>query len=76
MESPEKVTEVPGVGEKTAEKLIAEARAYLDKNSPSSPEKGKEPLALSVADGTTEIAETVEPASDGAGLDDASGGER
>ncbi len=76
LESPEKVTEVPGVGEKTAEKLIAEARAYLDKNSPSSPEKGKEVLALSVADGTTEIAETVEPASDGAGLDDASGGER
>ena len=76
LESPERVTDVPGVGEKTAEKLIAEARAYLEKVSPSSSEKGKEVLALSVADSTTEIAEGVEPASDGAGLDDASGGER
>ena len=76
LESPEKVTSVPGVGEKTAEKLLVEARAYLDKMSPSVPEKGKEILALSVADGTTEIAETVEPVSDGAGLDDGSGGER
>ena len=76
LQSPERVTEVPGVGEKTAEKLIVEARAYLDRNPPLSPEKGKEVLALSVADGTTEIAEGDEPASDGAALDDASGGER
>ena len=70
------MTKVPGVGEKTAEKLMLQARAYLDKNSSESPEKGKEVLAMPVTDGTTETAETVDPASDEAGLDDATGGER
>ncbi len=82
VETPEAVTDVPGVGAKTAEKLIAEARDYLNAEAPAAeiaaaetdPTQEKEVLAMSVADSTGGVAE-VEPGADVSGLDEAPGGE-
>jgi N utilization substance protein A len=67
VETPEAVTDVPGVGAKTAEKLIAEARDYLNAGGIE-----KQVLAMSVADSAGGVAE-VEPGPDVNGLDEAPG---
>lgn len=83
---PDAVTDVPGIGVKTAEKLISRAKELL-----ASPEvvtttsevvtegadsvEETEVVAMSVADGTSGVTE-VEPGPDLSGLDEASGGER
>jgi Holliday junction resolvasome RuvABC DNA-binding subunit len=90
--TPEGVTDVPGVGEKTAEKIVAQARAYLEAASDdSAPTAGDGKSDAVVADPAVERDEEVlamsvadgaggvsdvEPGPDLSGLDEASGGER
>ena len=66
--APDAVTEVPGVGVKTALKLVARAQEHLA-SGPA------EVVAMTVADGSGGASEPVEPGPEVA-LDEASGGER
>jgi predicted naringenin-chalcone synthase len=53
----EKLVEIPGIGEKTAEKVIATAKEYLESHPPSRP--GPAPVEM-------EFTPEMEPAPEGA----------
>ncbi len=86
--SPEGIVEVPGVGEKTAEKLVALSRAYLGveaergaeetidevaSDTEASSAESEELMAISVAEGT---ADSTDASGEVTVRDDVSGGER